>query len=150
MPTGKYKIVFGSDHGGFDLKKNLIDYCVAQGFFVADAGCESRESVDYPDAVNDAVALFRSQSADFLVLVCGSGVGVSIAANRHPDIRAIVTDNPYLAGLSRRHNHANCLCLGERLTGVDLAVAVLDEFLKTECDNSPRHCRRVKKLGSAK
>lgn len=141
------KIVFASDHGGFHLRKSLIEYCIAQGMSAIDTGCEDAVSVDYPDIVKTAVEQFRRQNANFLVLVCGSGVGVSIAANRHPDIRAVVTDNPYVASLARQHNHVNCLCLGERLIGLDLAINVLEKFLQTECDNSSRHCRRVEKLG---
>jgi ribose 5-phosphate isomerase B len=147
MKTYINRLVFGSDHGGFHLKKLLMENCSQEGLTVIDAGCYDESSVDYPDVVENAVGKFRDSGSDALILICGSGVGVSIAANRHKDVRAVLTDNPVSAVLSRQHNHANCLCMGERLTGPDMAWEVLKSFLCTPVDDSERHCRRVGKLG---
>jgi len=141
------KVVFGSDHGGFRLKGELLEFAKTLGAEVFDTGCFNEASVDYPDITRDAVSLFDEQSADFLVIVCGSGIGVSIAANRFSNIRAVVTDNIYAARLARQHNHANCLCLGARLTGPDQAREVFLSFVSEKVDASERHARRVAKLG---
>jgi ribose 5-phosphate isomerase B len=141
------KIVFACDHGGLELKKYLMDKSKEFGYIIHDSGCYENTSVDYPNIVKKAVVDFREQNADFLVITCGSGVGVSIAANRHHDIRALVTDSPYLAALSRQHNHANCLCMGGRITGEGLALDVFKTFVESQPDMSERHVNRVKILG---
>jgi len=140
------KIVLSSDHGGTELRQSLAKFCSQAGHQVVELGPDVACSVDYPTEVQTAVREYLAQAADFLILVCGSGVGVSIAANRHRQIRAVLTDNPYVAALSRQHNHANCLCLGQRVIGLDLAIAVLQAFLDGQCDQSERHVRRVKQL----
>ena len=141
------KVVFGSDHGGFHLKGELLVFAKEQGAEVYDSGCFSEASIDYPDVARDAVKVFDARQADFLILICGSGIGVSIAANRYSRIRAVVTDNIYAAKLARQHNHANCLCMGARLTGPDQAREVFLSFVSEEVDTSERHARRVAKLG---
>jgi len=140
-------IVFASDHGGINLRESLARECSRRGYEIFDASSDQKGSVDYPDVVSSALKTFHEKKAHFLVLVCGSGVGVSIAANRDPLIRAVCTDSVTVARLAREHNHANCLCLGERLTGPDLAREVLQEFLGTSVDSDERHRRRVSKLG---
>ncbi len=141
------RIIFASDHGGVALKKALLECSRDLGFSPVDMGTQSRESVDYPDIVARAVAMFEERSAHYMVLVCGSGLGVCMAANRFCKMRAFSTDNPFLARLARQHNHANCLCLGERIIGVGLAMEVMKVFLGAEQDSSERHARRVEKLG---
>jgi len=144
--SGSKVLVFSADHGGIDLKNKLVAHAGSLGHTVVDVTRTQGESVDYPDEVGAAVGYFLQGQADFLVLVCGSGVGVSIAANRHHKIRAVLADNPYTAALARAHNHANCLCLGQRLVGEDMACAVLDSFIANQPDLSERHKRRVHKL----
>ena len=142
----KSTIVFASDHGGVNLRKVLQEEAKLAGFLVEDYGVHENVSIDYPDQVNLAVENFLRLGAEYLVLVCGSGIGVSIAANRNPKLRAIVAINTTQARLAREHNHANCLCLGERITGVDLAKEIFYCFINTDPDLSDRHCRRVAKL----
>lgn len=140
------KVVFGCDHGGIQLKNHLMEVATKLGHDVVDASRTTGDSVDYPDEARHAASVFQKESADFLVLVCGSGVGVSIAANRHSFLRAVLTDNPYVAGLARAHNHANCICFGERTMGRDTASAALKAFLEGPADSDSRHQRRVQKL----
>ena len=140
-------IIFASDHGGVALKDSLVQFSSELGYHPLDLGVQAQDSEDYPDIVLKAVEVFKAESVPFMVLICGSGVGVCMAANRFACIRAVSTDNPYLARLARQHNHANCLCMGERTIGTDLAREVLAVFLKTQEDLSQRHGRRVKKLG---
>ena len=144
--SAKPTIVFASDHGGVNLRKILQKEARDAGYLVEDCGTNGLDSVDYPDQVGLAIESFFRLNAKYLVLVCGSGVGVSIAANRHPKMRAVMAVNTTQARLSREHNHANCLCLGERLTGIDLAKEIFYCFVNTDPDMSERHCRRVTKL----
>tara|TARA_Y100000589_G_scaffold95179_1_gene89862 strand:- start:47 stop:499 length:453 start_codon:yes stop_codon:yes gene_type:complete len=146
--SAKSTIVFASDHGGLNLRKALQKEAHSAGFVVEDCGVNSLEPVDYPEQVSIAIQNFLRLKAKYLVLICGSGIGVSIAANRHPELRAVVAANTTQARLSREHNHANCLCLGERLTGIDLAKEIFYCFVNTKPDLSDRHCRRVAKLES--
>tara|TARA_Y100001968_G_scaffold117925_1_gene107373 strand:- start:122 stop:574 length:453 start_codon:yes stop_codon:yes gene_type:complete len=146
--SAKSTIVFASDHGGVNLRKILQKEAESAGFIVEDCGTHSLDSVDYPEQVSIAVENFIKLKAEYLILICGSGIGVSIAANRHPKLRAVVATNTTEARLSREHNHANCLCLGERLIGIDLAKEIFYCFVNTDPDLSDRHCRRVAKLES--
>lgn len=139
-------IALGSDHAGVTLKAVLCADLEAAGYSVLDLGTQGFESVDYSDygyAVASAVA---SGQAEKGVVICGSGVGISIAANRHPAIRAALCTNGLTARLSRQHNDANVLALGERLVGVEVARDCLKEFLQTPFEGG-RHQRRVEKLG---
>lgn len=140
-------VVFGSDHGALALRAKLIENANLWGMKTVDTGPTTSESVDYPQQVKVAVEKFQDLKADFLVLLCGSGIGVSIAANRFPDIRAVVTHSVYAAKLAREHNHANCLCMGERLVGPDQAREVMKAFFETESSTDERHQRRVRQLG---
>jgi ribose 5-phosphate isomerase B len=138
-------IAFGSDHAGFGLKAALVADAQAQGFEILDLGTHGSASVDYPDygyAVAEAVASGRAWRG---VVVCGSGIGISIAANRHPGARAALCSHGLMARLARQHNDANILALGERLTGLDVAKDALREFLTTEFEGG-RHAARVNKL----
>lgn len=140
-------VAIGSDHAGVSLKQILMQDLTEAGFNVLDMGTCGSESVDYPDfgyAVSEAVAGGKAQLG---VLVCGSGIGISIAANRNPAIRAALCTNGLMARLARQHNDANVLALGERLTGVDMARDILKEFLATPFDGG-RHQRRIDKLSN--
>ncbi|WP_303981660.1 ribose 5-phosphate isomerase B [Dongia mobilis] len=140
------KIAIASDHGGFDLKTQLKQELERLGFEALDLGTDGPASVDYPDfAVKMALAL-KSGPATRGILICGSGIGISIAANRHPHIRAALCHDHLTAYLARWHNNANVLCLGGRTTGVDVARDCLQVFLGTEFEGG-RHQNRVAKLG---
>lgn len=140
-------IAIGSDHAGFDLKAKLAAELKSTGYEVIDLGTQDgTTSVDYPDfgrAVGEAVAVGK---ADAGVVVCGTGIGISIAANRVPGIRAAVCHDVTSARLCREHNDANVLALGQRLVGEVVALDCLNTFLKTEFAGD-RHARRVQKLG---
>lgn len=137
------KTVFiGSDHAGVALKAALCAHMTAAGHTVVDLGPSDAASVDYPDfarAVCEKV-LLQPQTAG--ILVCGTGIGMSMAANRMPGIRAALCVNEYLARMTRRHNDANVLCLGERVVGTGLAASIADAFLDTAFEGG-RHQRRV-------
>lgn len=139
-------IAIASDHAGFNLKKFLIEELQKIGFIIDDLGCDSAEkSVDYPDFAQKLAKKIVAKKTDFGILVCGSGVGVSIAANRFKEVRAALCANVKTAKLSRLHNNANVICLGERLTSPKVALAATKAFLTTEFEGG-RHERRVAKL----
>jgi len=138
-------IAIGSDHAGYNLKKIIINYLQENNYEVKDVGTYGTESADYPDyglAVAEAV---RSGECDKGIIICGTGIGISIAANKVPGIRAALCTNSLMAKLSRQHNDANILALGERIIGTELALDIVDTWIKTEFLDG-RHERRVKKI----
>lgn len=140
------KIAIASDHAGFELKSQLKQELERLGFEPLDLGTDGPASVDYPDfAVKMADAL-KAGTVTRGVLVCGSGIGISIAANRHAHVRAALCYDNLSAKLARQHNNANVLCLGGRLTGPDVARDCLQVFLGTDFEGG-RHQNRVAKLG---
>lgn len=139
------KIAIGSDHAGFALKEKLKDYLADNGNSVEDMGTFSLDSTDYPDyayLVADAVQTGVVESG---VLICGTGIGMSIAANRFSGVRAAQCTDPEHASLARAHNNANVLTLGARLIDVETARRIIDTFFATEFEGG-RHARRVDKL----
>lgn len=140
----KAKIVIASDHAGFDLKQAVIAHLGAAN--VLDLGTNGPESVDYPDFGTAAAGAIERGEAERGIIICGSGIGISIAANRNPVVRAALCMTPEMARLGRLHNDANVLALGARLVDVDTALECVDAFLKTEFEGG-RHTRRVEKLG---
>jgi ribose 5-phosphate isomerase B len=139
------RLVVGSDHGGFELKTTVIDHLRAAGHEVADVGTHGAASVDYPDygaAVGRAVV---SGSAELGIAICGSGIGIAIAANKVPGVRAATVHDVTSARLSREHNDANVLCLGQRLTGPLVALDAVEMFLSTDFGHG-RHEARVAKI----
>lgn len=136
------KIALGADHAGFTLKTAIADHLRGLGHEVLDAGTNSPERTDYPIHGSRAARLVTSGEARFGVLVCGSGIGISIAANKVPGARCVVCTEPYSAAMARRHNDANLLALGERFVGVDMALACVDAFLGAEFEGG-RHADRV-------
>jgi ribose 5-phosphate isomerase B len=139
------KVALGSDHAGYDAKGALSAALTAWGHEPVDLGCDGPDSVDYPDfgrAVAEAVA--RGEAACG-VLVCGTGIGMSMAANKVAGVRAAVCHNEYTAELTRRHNDANVLCMGARLMAVAAMERCLDVFLKTDFEGG-KHARRVGKF----
>lgn len=138
------KIYIANDHAGYELKLELSKYLKEFGYEVLNLGTDGKDGVDYPDFADKLAQNIKD--GDFGVLICGSGIGISIAANRHKNIRAALCDSEIYAKLSREHNDANVLCLGGRLVGVDRARSILDVFLKTDFSNGSRHINRIKKL----
>jgi ribose 5-phosphate isomerase B len=140
-------MVAASDHAGLNLRAEGIKAARARGVEVEDLGPFTAESVDYPDfavRVGEAVVAGRAR---FGLLVCGTGIGMSIAANKVPGVRAALCRTEYEARMARAHNDANVLCLGERVTGAGLGAAIVEAFLATPFEGG-RHARRVEKLGA--
>ena len=138
-------IAVASDHAGFDLKELLKRDLQEAGYAVLDLGTNSTASVDYPDfgkAMGDAIASGKAEKG---VLVCGSGIGISIAANRNPMVRAVLAHDATSARLSREHNDANVVAFGQRMTGIEVAREALKVFLDTPFEGG-RHAGRVAKL----
>lgn len=139
------KIAMGSDHGGIHLKNHLKDYLASKGYEVLDKGTYTEESCDYPDYAAAVGKAVTGGEAELGILVCGTGLGISIAANKIKGVRAAVCGDVYSAKMSREHNNANILALGERVTGVGLAEMIVDVWLATEFAGG-RHARRVDKI----
>jgi len=140
-------IVIASDHPGFPLKSVLKQDLADLGYGVLDLGTDGPQSVDYPDFAYALAAAIKQGKANRGVLVCGSGIGISIAANRHPAIRAAVVHDALGARMTRLHNDANVICFGARMIGQDVARDCLNVFLETEFEGG-RHVRRVEKLSN--
>ena len=145
MNPAETPIAIGADHGGEALKQHLAALLTAAGHPVTDFGTHGSASVDYPDFAHQVCVAVEAGRARFGVLVCGSGIGMSMAANRHPGIRAAVLHHGTDARLSRAHNNANIACFGARLTGTELVEAALREFLATQYEGG-RHDNRIAKL----
>lgn len=140
-------IAIGNDHGGYKLKGEIINYLNENGIEFKDLGTCDCNSVDYPDyglAVAEAV---RSGECEKGVIICGTGVGISISANKVPGIRAALCTDSFTARMSREHNNANILALGERVIGPGLAIDILDTWLKAEFQGG-RHKTRVDKISA--
>ena len=141
----KIKRVFlASDHAGFILKQKISKFLIGKGIKILDLGTKSKTSVDYPDFAH-LMAKKMKKNDNVGILVCGSGIGMSMAANRHKNIRAALCNNIKSAKLSRMHNNANVIALGSRLTKKDVALKCVNVFLKTPFDGG-RHLRRIKKI----
>lgn len=138
-------IVIASDHAGLETKAFLVAALVADGHFVTDFGTNSLESVDYPDFAAMVAEAVANGKAEKGILVCGTGIGMSIAANRNPAIRAALCHNNVTAELARQHNDANVIVLGSRIMDADTALACVQIFLSTAFEGG-RHQRRIDKL----
>lgn len=141
-------VAIAADHAGLDMKADLVDWLRKRGSTVRDLGPADAQSVDYPDFAARVARQIAAGQADKGILVCGSGIGMSIAANKIPGVRAAVVVNPTQAELARRHNDVNVLCLGARLTGRDMARHSVAAFLDTPFDpgDDGRHRRRVRRI----
>ena len=139
------RIAIASDHAALDLKAGLRDWLIDHGHEVADLGPDTADSVDYPDFGYRLAGEIADGSAERGIALCGSGIGISISVNRHPGVRCALVSEPLSAALAREHNDANCLALGARLTGIDMAKACVTAFLETDFAGG-RHQRRVDKL----
>lgn len=138
------KIVLGSDHAGFELKEKIKKH-LGEVYEIIDVGTNSNDSVDYPDFGKAAAEAIASGKAELGVVVCGSGIGISIAANRNPKIRCALCTTDEMARLSRQHNNANMLALGARIVPEPINIGILEAFLATEFEGG-RHAKRVEKL----
>lgn len=138
------QIIIGSDHGGYSLKNKIVEHLKEQGIEIIDAGCYSEESCDYP-VIAKAVAKQVLETGTKGILVCGTGIGMSIAANRFKGIRASHCTDTFTARMTRMHNNSNILCLGERITGSGLALDIVDIWINTEFEGG-RHSRRIDML----
>lgn len=139
-------VAIGADHAGCEVKSSLSNVLAELGFHVLDLGTDGPDSVDYPDFANAVAEAVAEGKAEQGVLVCGSGIGMSIAANRHPGIRAALCHNEETAQLAREHNDANVLVLGARTMDLETAGNCVRVFFSTEFDGGERHARRVAKL----
>ncbi len=136
------KIAIGSDHAGFPLKEAVKEFLIKEGYAVEDVGTHSEDSTDYPLYAQRVSRLVQEGKADMGILVCGTGIGMSITANKFRGIRASLCTNEYMARMSRRHNNANVLCLGSRVVGVDLALSIVKAWLSEDFEGG-RHLKRL-------
>tara|TARA_A100001388_G_C28695783_1_gene463603 strand:+ start:218 stop:661 length:444 start_codon:yes stop_codon:yes gene_type:complete len=141
----KRTVAIACDHAGFSMKSILKTELEQSDHQVIDLGTDSEDSVDYPDFGFALASALGKNEADFGVLVCGSGIGISIAANRHPQVRAALVHDALGAKMCRLHNDANVICFGGRMIGEEVAKDCLDIFLRTDFEGG-RHARRVNKL----
>jgi ribose 5-phosphate isomerase B len=141
------KIILGSDHGGFALKQELREHLAHWGWEVEDIGCSTSQSVDYPDFAAAVAKKVAAGEAPFGLLVCGTGIGMCIAANKVRGVRAALCQETYSARMARAHNNANVLCIGGRVIGPELAREVLAAFLEASFEGE-RHQRRLEKISS--
>ena len=138
-------LVIGCDHGGFELKNVIIKHLKEQGREVLDVGCFTPESVDYPVIAKELCKKITDGEAELGILVCGTGIGMSMAANKIKGIRAACCSDTFSARLTRNHNNANVLCLGGRVVGPGLALDLVDNFVNAEFEGG-RHQRRIDML----
>ena len=138
-------LALGADHGGFQLKNALAEWLRGRGHAVIDFGVNTADSVDYPDIAHPTCQAVIDGRSRFGVLVCGTGLGMSYAANRHPEIRCAMVSETTSARLARLHNNANMLALGGRMIGAEMAIDILATFLATDYEGG-RHDRRIAKI----
>lgn len=142
------RVVLSSDHRGTELRRALAEWCSDRGLAVTDVGPPSGSpAVDYPEEAAEVGRVVASGEADLGILVCGSGIGMSIAANKVAGVRAALVGEPHAAALARRHNDANVLCFGAGMTGTDLAIASLQAFLAERFEGG-RHARRLERIAA--
>jgi ribose 5-phosphate isomerase B len=139
------KVAVASDHAGFEYKEKVRNYLASKGYEVVDYGAYNNERSDYPDAAHKASIAIQHGDADRGILVCGSGIGMAMTANRHTGIRAVEAVTDEMAKLSRQHNNANVLALGQRLISWEEAEKIIDTFFSTEFEGG-RHADRVEKI----
>ena len=139
------KIAIACDHGGYELKKDIIKHLTARGFEIVDFGCDSTLSVDYPDYALPASQAVAKGECDLGILICGTGIGMSLCANKVKGIRAACCSDTFSARMTRMHNDSNILCFGARVVGLGLATDMVDLFLDTEFEGE-RHNARIAKM----
>ena len=139
-------IAIASDHGGYDLKTKIIAHLAKKGLEVKDYGCYSTDSCDYPDYIRPAAKAVASGEAERGIVICTTGIGVSIVCNRIPGIRCALCTSVTTARLTREHNDSNILALGAGITGEFLAMDIVDTWLNTEFSHMEKHQRRINKI----
>ncbi|MBM3707217.1 MAG: ribose 5-phosphate isomerase B [Actinobacteria bacterium] len=140
------KIAIGSDHAGCSYKSEISKYLNSLGHYVIDVGTDSNESSDYPDFGQQGAELVSTGKSDIAVLVCGTGIGMSITANKIKGIRAALCWNEEAARLARQHNDANVLCMGARLLSLDECINIVRVFIDTHFINEEKYIRRIRKI----
>lgn len=139
------KIGIGNDHAAVELKQQIKEYLESKGYEVVNYGTDSNERFDYPISGERVAMAVKNQEVDLGILICGTGVGISLAANKVKGIRAVVCSEPYTAKLSKEHNNTNILAFGARVVGVDLAKMIVDAWLEAEFQGG-RHANRVQMI----
>ena len=140
-------IAIASDHGGFAMKEDILAHLKAKGVQVEDLGCYTEYSVDYPIYADKVCKGILAGTYERGILVCGTGVGMSIAANKYPGIRASLCSDCYSAQMTMEHNNSNVLCLGGRTVGVELAKMIVDTYLSASFSGLEKHARRIAMIG---
>ena len=141
-------IAIGSDHGGFQLKQEIISFLESSNIEYKDYGCYDESSCDYPDFAKKVCNAIVNKECEKGILICGTGIGISITANKVKGIRAALCHDCFSAKATREHNDANVLALGGRIVGQELAKMIVDTFLSTDFSNDERHIRRINKIES--
>ena len=141
-------IAIGCDHGGFELKNHVINHLKEKGIEYKDYGTYSEESVDYPDCAKPVCEAIQNGEAESGILICGTGIGISIAANKYKGIRAALCGEVYSAKMTKEHNNANIICMGGRVLGRELAFMIVDAWLEAEFAGG-RHADRIAKIHAA-
>ena len=141
----KEVILIGSDHGGYKLKQTVMAYLNENGYAYKDVGCYSEESCDHPDYARIVRNKVNAGECKRGILICGTGIGMSIVANKFPNVNATVCHNAFTAQMAREHNDSNVLCLGERVTDETTALEIVDIWLNTEMNQGEKYVRRVRK-----
>ena len=139
------KIAIGSDHGGFELKEEIKSFLLKEGYEVKDFGTNSNNSCDYPDYALPVAEAVVAKEFEFGILICGTGIGIGIAANKVPGVRAALCSDTFSAHATREHNNANILTLGQRVVGPGLALDIVNTFLNTKFEGG-RHQDRIDKI----
>ena len=139
------KFYIATDHAGLDLKNWTVEFLKEKGHEVVDIGPFSKDRVDYPDYAHKVASSVLEDAGTQGILICGSGIGMSMAANRHEGIRAALCHDAYTAMVARGHNDANILCFGERIVGLGVAESIINSWLESDFDGG-RHCGRVEKI----
>lgn len=141
------KIALGADHGGFELKEEIKKHLEEKGFEIKDFGTYSTDSCDYPDYALPVAEAVAKKEFDFGILICGTGIGIGIAANKVPGIRAALCSDTFSAHATRQHNDANILTMGARVVGAGLALDIVDTFLSAKFEGD-RHIKRIAKIAA--
>ena len=136
-------VAIGCDHGGFELKQEVLKFLEQKGIEYKDFGCYSTASVDYPEYARKVAHAILDGTCDKGILICGTGIGISIAANKIPGIRAALCTDCFCAQATREHNDANIMAIGGRVVGPGLATKIVETFLETPFSNDERHIRRI-------
>ena len=143
-------IALGCDHGGYELMQEVKAFLEKKGYEYKDFGCYSTDAVDYPEYGRAAAEAVASGECASGIIICGTGIGISIAANKVPGIRCALCSDCFSAAATKEHNNANMLAMGARVLGAGLALKIVDTFLSTPFSNDERHIRRIEKIEPAK